>query len=918
MNHTPSDLEAPQTTQDIEALEELGKDDLIPIIMDMQSDLMSLEKELKHYIHLYEYAPVGYISLSENGRILNANLRATLLLGVSIKELLNMPISHFVHPEDQNICKLGCETVMSADKGKTCTLRLLRGHQTVFWAQIETRLDNETDTGKPVCRLILTDITQRMKAELINQDLSLETGRFFESALDLLCIANTDGYFLKLNKEWERTLGYNLQDLEHTRFLDLVHPDDFAATIDKIALLDKGQEVLSFTNRYRHKDGSYRWIEWRSLPSGKLIYAAARDITERRLAEDRLRESEDMFKYVFEASNVGKSITLPDGTLNVNRAFAEMLGYSIEELNTLSWQDVTPQDEIPRIEELIRPLVENRQRSLHFTKRYLHKSGSEVWCDVSVSTRYNEDKSLRHFITTIVDITRERLAEQKYQTLFQEMLSGMALHEMIFDDSGIAVDYRFLDVNPAFERMTGLTKERIVGKTIKEIIPETEDIWIKTYGDVVETGEPAYIAEYSQALDKYFEVTAYRHAPGQFVCIFSDISLRKEVERERNKLQDQILHAQKMESVGRLAGGVAHGFNNMMNIIMGHAEMTLERLRPDDPIYTDIMQIRQAAKRSADLTRQLLAFASKQNIAPRNLDLNELVSDLMKTLRRLVGDSIGLYFQPSSESCVVCMDPSQVDQILMNLCVNARDAISSEGSITITTAVKHVSESDAEASIQKEAGDFVLLSVSDNGTGMDAETLAKVFEPFFTTKALGKGIGLGLATIYGIVQQNHGFAEVESSPQAGTTVKVYLPRINAIENARIAPKPSPTKMDYHILLVEDEAAILKMTSRMLEKIGYHVIPASNPSDALALAKDPANKMDLLLTDVMMASFSGIKLAEGIRILRPGLPCLFMSGFSNTIIPSSEEELLSDFIPKPFSAKELSFKLMTLLTKSKAH
>jgi PAS domain S-box-containing protein len=898
---------------DLSVLENLSHQDMIALCLDMQQEISRLGSELKHFVHLYEFAPVAYISLNDLGRIISANLTAAVILGVKRGDLLNMPITHFVHPEDHDVCKLRCEELFIEAKPQVCTLRMLRTGNIMFWAQIEARLNTQAASGRPVCRLILSDVSERINSEQEYRAHSEEINKFFDSSLDLMCIATTDGYFMKLNQEWERALGYQLADMENTRFLDLVHPEDFAATIDKLKMLDQGEEVLSFTNRYRHKDGSYRWIEWRSIPSGKTIYAAARDITERILAEHKLRESEDRFKYIFEAANVGKSITLPDGRLNANKAYADMLGYPIEELNTLSWQDVTPAEDIAAIEELMEPLIQNRCNSLRFTKRYVHKSGSFVWADVSVSTRYNEDGSLRHFISTIVDITQARIVEQKYQTLFKEMLNAMAIHEIILDEDGKPADYRFLEVNPAFTRMTGLRKEEVIGKTVLEVLPDTEDYWIQTYGRVALTGEPTFIAEYSRAFDKYFEVSAYGPAPGQFVCIFTDVTQRIRMEAERNKLQEQVLQAQKMQSIGRLAGGVAHDFNNMLGIIIGHAEIVTEQLRPADPMYSDIMQIRQAAKRSADITRQLLAFASKQNIAPREIDLNSLITNLLKMLRRLIGENIELSFQPYPEPCVVCMDPSQIDQILVNLCVNARDSISAVGSITIATSLLDASECEAQRQWQAIEGDYVLLSVSDTGSGMDSETLDKMFEPFFTTKELGKGTGLGLATIYGIVQQNHGCIKAESKPGVGTRILIYLPRVADPSAREESALPKLIMGDQHILVVEDELAILNMTCRMLEKMGYHVITSADAAQALDLAKDPEIRIDLLITDLMMPKLSGIKLAEQVQILRPGLPCLYMSGYSSAAI-APEADLIKHgvFMQKPFSALELSTKVSEAL------
>jgi PAS domain S-box-containing protein len=494
------------------------------------------------------------------------------------------------------------------------------------------------------------------------------------------------------------------------------------------------------------------------------------------------------------------------------------------------------------------------------------------------------------------------------------MLDGIALHEIILDAAGTPVDYRFLSVNPAFERMTGLKAELVVGRTVLEILPGAEQHWIETYGKVALSGEPAFFENHSADLGKHFEVTAFRPAPGQFVCIFQDITTRKQAEAEREKLHAQLVQAQKMESIGRLAGGVAHDFNTMLQNVLGAAELALDRVGADDFVRAELDDIRKAALHSADLTRQLLAFARKQTVAPRVLDLNEKVTDLLKMLRRLLGEDITLVWQPAANLWPVRMDPAQVDAILTNLCVNARDAINGMGRIAIETSNAILDADYCSRHTGCLSGEYVKLEVSDNGCGMDRETMEHVFEPFFATKAPGEGTGLGLASTYGAVVQNGGRIDVASEPDRGTTFHIYLPRhqVRAAESEE--PKPqAAARGDETVLLVEDEPAILSTTSRILKRLGYIVLAAATPGEAILLAREHAGPIDLLMTDVVMPEMNGRDLARKLLAIHPDIRRLFMSGYTAEVIaPQGVLEPGVHFIQKPFSRDELAAKLREVL------
>ncbi|MBF0232954.1 MAG: response regulator [Desulfamplus sp.] len=397
----------------------------------------------------------------------------------------------------------------------------------------------------------------------------------------------------------------------------------------------------------------------------------------------------------------------------------------------------------------------------------------------------------------------------------------------------------------------------------------------------------------------------------------NEIAENEQAAREKEKLQIQLNHSQKMESVGRLAGGIAHDFNNMLGVIIGHTELALMDIEPQNPLFDRIKEIRKAAERSSDLTRQLLAFARKQTVEPKILNLNETVEGMLNMLKRLIGEDITLKWIPVADPWPVKFDPSQIDHIIVNLCVNARDAISNSGNIIIETTKITLDATCLTNHVKFCPGDYMLLSVSDDGCGMDKETLAKLFEPFFTTKELGKGTGLGLATVYGIVEQNNGIITVYSEPGKGTTFRVYFPRhmgeheqmIEAVE-AQHAQRGHET-----ILVVEDEDSMLEMTTIMLGHLGYTVLAAATYKEAIDLSNKYPGKIDLLITDVIMPQMNGRELANEILSRHSNIKSLFMSGYTADII--THHGVLDDgvnFIQKPFNLQSLSTKVRETLEK----
>ncbi|HAE38280.1 MAG TPA: PAS domain-containing sensor histidine kinase [Candidatus Riflebacteria bacterium] len=422
---------------------------------------------------------------------------------------------------------------------------------------------------------------------------------------------------------------------------------------------------------------------------------------------------------------------------------------------------------------------------------------------------------------------------------------------------------------------------------------------------VTRTGERRMIAWHN---------VAYRDSEGRITGVLSageDITMRRIAEAERLRLESKLLQAQRLESVGRLAGGVAHDYNNMLSVIIGYAELAMGKTAASESLKTDLQEILKAAQRSAAITRQLLAFSRQQTIEPHVLDLNKTIESMLKMLRPLIGEDIDLLWKPCLTDLLVKMDTSQIDQILANLCVNARDAISGIGKITIETNSVTLDDVICSERVDCAPGEYVMLAVSDDGCGMERDLLANIFEPFFSTKKVGHGTGLGLATVYGIVKQNNGLINVYSEPGKGATFKIYLPAFSGSMGEIKHPDSTdvPLSRGETVLIVEDEASILQLTARVLEELGYNVLSAGTPGEALRLAKDHLDVISLLLIDVIMPEMTGRELSGKLCELCPDLKILYMSGYTADVI--AHRGILDDgvhFVQKPFSMKELAGKV----------
>ena len=645
----------------------------------------------------------------------------------------------------------------------------------------------------------------------------------------------------------------------------------------------------------------------------------------RRAAEEALRISQARYRLLFEAPHDAIFVVStaagggPGRFTEVNDRACRSLGYTREELLQLGPLDVseTLQTEAG-FQEMARLLATGGGV---VDDHHLAKDGRRFPVEVSMSPLKLGDEELALCVARDVsdrlaaeDALRE--SEARYRALFN------AAHDAVF-----LIRHRpdgrpdtIAEINDVACRQLGYSREELIGQPPSLFVVHGDEADFATARDKLDQGGGIFPSMHRAKDGTTFPVEV-SISPVEVdeepmaLCVTRDVSERVAAEQERQELEQQLRQAQRLEAVGRLAGGVAHDFNNMLSVILGYSEAALANLAPEEELHGDLQDIAEAARRSADLTRQLLAFSRKQVIEPQSLDLSRAIEGMGKLLKRLIGEDIELQIETDSRLWQVFLDPTQVDQVLANLAVNSRDAMPDGGRLLIRIQ----NQSLAEPRPGLAPGEYVVIEVADSGCGMTEETRDHLFEPFYTTKAEGVGTGLGLSTVYGIVQQNGGQIEVDSTLGAGTTMRLYFPRHHGAARAetRAAVQQATSGNGEAVLLVEDEAPVRKLGVAMLTRLGYEVSEASSYQDALDQILQAEHPIDLVLTDLVMPGFNGRELADAIHRLRPELPVLFMSGYSAEII--ADRNALHQggkFLQKPFSNDQLGRFIRTGLEQSK--
>jgi PAS domain S-box-containing protein len=636
-----------------------------------------------------------------------------------------------------------------------------------------------------------------------------------------------------------------------------------------------------------------------------LINSVERELGERERAEQLAHASERNYRQLFEG-NPHPMWVFATGSLRflaVNDAAILQYGYTREEFLTMTIEDIRPPEDVPLLLEVYDAEGEPRELNPPTIWRHRRKDGSTI--DVQISSHAHEFEGASARVVLALDVTDLRASEARYRDLFENATDLIATTDL---------DGHITNANQAFVNATGYSLEELLGKPVVELVPPEFHRQLQdARSDKLEAGQSATVYEHELIakggdriqVEVSSRVTDLHGRPNGVEAICRDVS-------ERKRLEDQLRQSQRLEAVGQLAGGIAHDFNNLLTVISGYTEVLLGS--DEQTGQRELAQIAGASTRAATLTRQLLAFSRRQVLQPRVIDLNEVIENLTPMLTRLIGEHLELEAVLGRDLHHVTADPGQIEQVLMNLAVNARDAMPDGGKLTIETGNAMLDERYAAAHQDANVGPHAMLAVSDTGVGMDAATLEKVFEPFFTTKPAGIGTGLGLSTVHGIVNQSGGNIWVYSEPGNGTTFKLYFPADNAEltgESDDGAPTAVPSGTET-ILVVEDDPALLGLVAEMLEVNGYSVLAAATPGDALRIAEQHL-ELDLVLTDLVMPQASGRELARQLTDLVPTVRVLFMSGYADEAVTRSGAlEAGAAYLEKPFSAHELARKIRSTL------
>jgi len=830
------------------------------------------------------------------------------------------------------------------------------------------------DEKNEVAQIIVTfvDITERKRAE---EELIKQTTLFrglFDSSPEAIAIVDNEDRVMEINHSFETLFEYSHLETRGRYINELIAPEPYLEDAQFVsqAVVGGGSTVEKEAIRCTKGKcpvhvsliGSPIVVNDRRIGA----FAIYRDITEHKRVEEAVNEKNQFIASLLRAIPVAVFYKDREGRyLGCNDMFTEVMGMTTEQLRGKTVYELWPSEFADKYHSMDLELMHNREHQV-YEFQVKAKDGRIHPVIYAKDVFLDKDGGVAGLVGAFLDITDQKQAEAALRLDEERLEVLLALNNMT-DASESELTHFAME---AAVRLTNSTIGYVAFMNEDETVLEMQ-AWSKKamddcavmdkpvaypvattglWGEAVRQRRMVITNDYAASSpwkkgtpDGHVHITRHMNAPtldGDRIVIVAgvgnkltdygnddvrQISLlmsglwaiirRKRAEEEKYKLETQLIQAQKMESIGRLAGGVAHDYNNMLSAILGHVELAKEKLSPSDPIYNDLEVIEKAANRSAALTRQLLAFARRQTVEPRLLDLNDVVAGMLKMLHRLIGEDIDFAWMPGAALWQVKVDQSQIDQILANLCVNARDAIDGIGKITIETENVVMDESYCPVPPGTHCGQYVMLAVSDDGRGMDKEILGQIFEPFFTTKDIGKGTGLGLATVYGIVKQNDGFINVYSEPGKGTTFKIYLPRAQGTEAESMVKDIAETAIGGKetVLLVEDEQVLLNLGTVMLERLGYSVLAAGTPREALTIAKMHVGEIQLIITDVIMPEMNGRDLVQAIIAVKPGIKCLYISGYTaNVIVHRGILDHGVHFLQKPFSMKDLAEKVRRAL------
>jgi two-component system, cell cycle sensor histidine kinase and response regulator CckA len=897
--------------------------------------VQALKESEEKYRTVLEIMNEGYFENDLKGNFTFVNDAACRLIGYGRDDLIGTNYRKIHLPEVAGFLKEVYTRVYETGKPEfLAEYSVVRKDGSPRFHQLNVVLVRDS-TGKPAFfRNLVRDITERKMAQEALRISEEKYRNILETMEEGLFEMNNRGDYTFVNDAACKLLGYERDEMIGKNYRMMKHSPETMRRLFEVynRIYKTGGPAFLLDYEAIRKDGSVRIFQANAMllrdnsgkPTG--FRSLVRDVTERKIAEDALRKSEEKYRTILETMDEGLYENDMEGRYTfVNDAACRLTGYERDELIGKSFRILHPPETVRYLQSIYRRMYETGRTETPRDYEVIHKDGSlriHQATAAFIRDHTGEIIGTRALVRDITDRKRAeddlRKSEERYRMIAENM------HDTIWT---MDLDKNYTYISPSVFRMRGYTPEEIKNIPLNaQMTPASyaeiekqlsEEMAREISGDAFDPNRSITMElelNHKSGGKVWVEVTAtfIRDEKGKGIEILGitrDISERKRADEERARLEDQLVQSHKMESVGRLAGGVAHDFNNMLSVILGYSELIKIHMPQGDALLRDILEIERAATRSRDITSQLLAFSRKQIISPIPVDLNAMISDMQKTLSRLIGEDIDLRFYPGEKIWRIKFDPSQIQQILINLAANARDAMLKGGKLTIETTNVQINEAYCKMHIGFVPGNYVMLVVSDDGAGMDKETLEHVFEPFFTTKETGKGTGLGLATVYGIIKQNGAVINVFSESGRGTTFKIYIPRSREKEETQEESEDIQIARGAGtVVLVEDDEMVRKMTTEMLEALGYTVTASENALEALSFCESGKTQIDLVITDVVMPGMSGKELRDKLKTVNPEIKVLFMSGYtSNVIVHHGALEEGVHFVQKPFSMHELARK-----------
>jgi two-component system, cell cycle sensor histidine kinase and response regulator CckA len=846
------------------------------------------------------------------------------LLGWTPEEMGTRTLREQVVPEDRvRIASELERLVRTGDRDMSMEFRVRHRDGSIRWIESTgTNLLDDPDVGAIVGNY--RDISARKQAE----EALRESSNLLEEAQAIALVGSwTSGIGPDAQIGWSRE-SYRIFGVREGTpvtvplFLSLVHSADRERVMTASREATEKGARYDIEHRVRRPDGQVRWVHERAVVERDAaatpirLIGTVQDISQRRLAVEALQASEERYRRIVENTSEGVWTYDVQGiTTFMNARMAAMLGYTVEE--ALGQPIYTFMDEVNYAAAKAR--IERRRLGIgergDFPLR--HKDGTELWVSIQANPLFDREGRFEGSLSLVTDVSAQRRADEARARLAAIIESS---EDAILSST---LDGTITSWNLGAEKLYQYSATEIVGRSIFLLISpalvdgERQMLERVAGGEAVRQHESERLRKDGSVVAVAVTISPIRDATGTVIGvskIVRDLTERRKTEAALHRTETQFRQAQKMEAVGRLAGGVAHDFNNLLSVVLSYAEIGLEDLKSGDPLRDCLKEIQTAGQRATELTRQLLAFSRQQVLQPRVVDLNQVVAGMKAMLGRLLGEDVELTAIAAPSIGRVLADPGQIEQVVMNLAVNARDAMPEGGKLTVETANITFAGSQASAPIGVPPGAYVMLAISDTGIGMDAATRARLFEPFFTTKEQGKGTGLGLATVFGIVKQSGGHVSVYSEPGHGSAFKIYLPRTDRAADPSTATLPAAAlRGSETILLVEDEAQVRAVACTILRRHGYNVVESSNGHEASMLSRDFPARIHLLLTDVVMPRMSGRKLAEQLVPQRPEMKVLFASGYTDdAIVHHGVLEAGVAFLQKPFTPDALLRKVREVL------